>query len=354
MQQQQTERKRASFVRSQIVFGVLFVCFLAFCWNLRHVIGMVYLSALFAVVLTPIVRGISSIRIRTWHPGKALSIVILLVLIFGGLTLFFWFAFPPVVTDFRSFLGEIPKRLSTLGERLNALPIARKIGVDNLAAKVENEVGKLGALLITSLPTLAGHMLDVVTVIVLTVYFILEGAEVFQFFLSMVPQISRNRLSNTLLEAENRVSRWLIGQLMLMLIVCIYSLIVFRVLNVRYFLLLGILMGLTNIIPVAGNMVTIGLVAIVAAMDSWGKMALVIVFYLIYTQVENAYLTPRIMKSSVDLMGTTVLVGLLCGMALAGIPGALAAVPTAAVVVVFAREYLVQHEDDPNRTPLIE
>jgi predicted PurR-regulated permease PerM len=74
-------------------------------------------------------------------------------------------------------------------------------------------------------------------------------------------------------------------------------------------------------------------------------MAGVLIFYLIYTQVETGFLTPRIMRSSVNLMGLTVLIALLAGSELAGIVGALVAVPTAALVAVLAQEYLV-HDDD--------
>ena len=89
-------------------------------------------------------------------------------------------------------------------------------------------------------------------------------------------------------------------------------------------------------------MITIILAGIVAAFDSWTKMAGVFIFYAIYINLENAVLTPRIMKSSVDLMGITVLVALLIGTALAGIVGALVAVPTAALVAVLLEEYAVQ------------
>ena len=71
-------------------------------------------------------------------------------------------------------------------------------------------------------------------------------------------------------------------------------------------------------------------------------MAGVFIFYGIYVNVENAVLTPRIMKSSVDLMGLTVLVALLIGTALAGIVGALVAVPTAALISVLLDEYAVK------------
>jgi predicted PurR-regulated permease PerM len=70
----------------------------------------------------------------------------------------------------------------------------------------------------------------------------------------------------------------------------------------------------------------------------------VFLFYLIYVNIENAYLTPRIMRSSVNLMGLTVLIALIAGTELAGVVGALVAVPTAALVAVLMEEYLVQRD----------
>jgi predicted PurR-regulated permease PerM len=84
------------------------------------------------------------------------------------------------------------------------------------------------------------------------------------------------------------------------------------------------------------------LVSVVAALDSWTKLFEVLAFYLIYVNLENAIITPRVMKTSVDLMGLTVLVALLMGTALAGIVGALVAVPTAALIVVLLDEYAVK------------
>ena len=80
----------------------------------------------------------------------------------------------------------------------------------------------------------------------------------------------------------------------------------------------------------------------VAALDSWSKVAGVLIFYLIYVNIENAYLTPRIMRSSVNLMGLTVLIALLCGTALAGVVGALVAVPPAALISGQLQEDAVQ------------
>jgi predicted PurR-regulated permease PerM len=329
------------------------LCLLGVFWKLRHVIGILYLSALFAVVLNPVVTQITRLRIRGKHIGEGLAVALLLVALLTGLTLFFWLGLPPVLRDFRNFLGDMPNRIPALVARLHRVPMAEKIGLKDVNTRVAGGGAGLAGYIFNSLPQWAEHIFDILTAVILTVYFILEGDEVYSFMISLVFPASRTRLSNTLLLAEERVSRWLIGQLALMASICVYSLIVFRILNVRYFLLLGILMGLTNIIPVAGNLVTMALVIMVAASDTWTKAGLVIAAYAIYVQFENAYLTPRIMKSSVDLLGITVLVALLCGTAIAGIPGALVAVPSAAIIVVFADEYLVQRSD-PNQQSLLD
>jgi predicted PurR-regulated permease PerM len=355
-----TERQPAEFpskqfrdTRRHIVFTIALLALLGVCWRLRHVLGLVYVSGLFAVVLNPVVMKISSVRFRGRHLGKAASVALLVVGLATAITLFFWLGLPPVLGDFRNFLGDMPSRVPTLIAKLHRVPMADKIGLDDLNQHIVGSAGSVATYVFNSLPLWAEHILDILTAVILTVYFILEGQEVYEFFLSLVAPKSRVRLSNTLLSAEERVSRWLIGQMALMACVAIYSIVAFRILNVRYFLLLGLMMGITNIIPVAGNLCTILLVALIAASDSWAKCGLVFAAYGLYVQFENAFLTPRIMKSSVDLMGIAVLIALLCGTAIAGISGALVAVPSAAIIVVFANEYLVQYSD-PERLSVLD
>ncbi len=92
-------------------------------------------------------------------------------------------------------------------------------------------------------------------------------------------------------------------------------------------------------------MVSMALVLLAAAMDSWAKVLGALIFYAIYAQVETSYLTPRIMQSSVDLAALGVLIALLMGSKLAGIVGAMVAVPTAVLVSVLIQEYLVKDDE---------
>jgi predicted PurR-regulated permease PerM len=224
--------------------------------------------------------------------------------------------------------------------------MADKLGVDSVATKVQGWAAATASYIFASAPKWIIRVLDVLTAGILCIYFMLEGEFAYFYFLSFFPLEYRDRLARTLTAAESRMSKWLIGQAALMVILGVTSTVVFHALHVRYFFLLGVLMGLFNLVPVIGGVITILLAAAVAAIDSWTKMAGVFIFYAIYVQIENAFLTPRIMRTSVNLMGLSVLIALLAGSALAGVVGALVAVPTAALVAVMMDEYVVQKDAD--------
>jgi predicted PurR-regulated permease PerM len=106
-----------------------------------------------------------------------------------------------------------------------------------------------------------------------------------------------------------------------------------------------VLTGVLNISPVLGAAICIALALLVAAMDSWGRVLGVAIFYLVYMWLENSFLTPRIMKNRVDLPALAILVALLLGSALEGIPGAMVSIPTAVLVSVLLDEYFVYKDD---------
>ncbi len=105
------------------------------------------------------------------------------------------------------------------------------------------------------------------------------------------------------------------------------------------------LTGLLNVIPVLGAAVSIVLAILVAAIDSWGRVLGVAIFFFVYLQIENSWLIPRIMKSRVNLPALAIFVALLLGSALEGILGAMVAIPTAVLVSVLLDEYLVRKDD---------
>jgi predicted PurR-regulated permease PerM len=331
-------------LRRDIIFAFALglACYVA--WLIRDVLVMLYVSALFAVVLNPLVRRTSQFRIRRWQPFKGSAIFVLLLAVAGAVAAFGFLALPPVISDMQGFSREMPSRLPALLDRLKTVPLAQHLDTADLSSRIQGFVSQAATYLLFSISDWAGKLFNVVMGFILTIYFILEGDHAYRWFLSFFPLEHRERLDATLQRAEVRMGKWLVGQGSLMLILGVVSTIVYLSLHVRYAYALGVLTGLLNIIPVLGAAICVALALLVAAIDSWGRVIGIAIFYLIYLQVENSFLIPRIMKNSVGLPGLAILVALIVGSALEGVLGAMVSVPTAVLVSVLLDEYLVRKD----------
>jgi predicted PurR-regulated permease PerM len=336
-----TERQS---VRSNILFAFAVGLALYVAWLLRHVILLIYVSAMFAVVLNPLVCYISDLHIGRWKPFRRVAIVVLVFLIFAGLAAFVFLALPPALDDLSDFAKEMPARLPQILDNLKRVPLLNHVDTNNVTTQLANSLTGSATEVLRSLKGWASAMFTVGMGFILTVYFSLEGEAAYRWGLSFFSPVYRGRLDAALRRAEARMQRWLVGQGSLMLILGVCSTVTYVALHLRYAYALGFLTGLLNIIPVVGAAVCIGLALLVAAIDSWSRVLGVAIFYAIWVNLENSLLIPRIMRSSVDLPGLSVLVGLVIGSELAGVTGALVSVPTAVLVSVLLDEYLVMKE----------
>lgn len=339
-----TEETRESSAQRPIVFAFVLLLAAYVAWLVRAELLLFYVSALFAVVLAPVVAAVASVRIGRWQPFRHTAVLALPVGVLVFAALFAGLALPPVVRDLAAFSHEAPDRGSVLVERLQHLPFAAHIDTENLIARAQGWASTAAGYILLSIRDWAGALFSILMGFALTMYFIVEGDHAYAWFLSFLRPANRTRLDVTLRRAKVRMGRWLLGQGSLMLILAVLSTVVYSLLGVRYAYALGTLTGLLNIIPVLGAAVCIALTILVAAMDSWGRVAGVAVFYVVWLQLENSVLVPRIMQSSVGLPGISILVALLLGSALGGVVGAMVAVPTAVLVAELLNEYLVNKD----------
>jgi len=332
-------------VRGHIVFVFALALALYVAWLIRGLLMLLYVSALFAVVLTPVVRATSRIRIGRWKPfqGSA-AIFILLLAAAAALAAFGFLAFPPVIRDLQALSGELPARIPSLLAKLKEIPFADRIDTSDAISWMQSSLSSAASYLLSSFKAWAGALLQVIAGFVLTLYLILEGDVPYRWFLSFVPPGPRRRLDDTLQRAAQRMQKWLLGQLFLMLILGTVSTVVYLALGVRYAYMLGVMSGLLNLIPVLGAAVSLVLGLLVACIDSWGRVLGVAVFWAVYLELENTWLIPRVMRSRVNLPALAILVALLLGSALGGIAGAMVAIPTAVLMSVLADEYLVRKD----------
>jgi predicted PurR-regulated permease PerM len=328
-------------LRNDIVFTIALLAVLAAAWAIRNILLLVYVSALFAVVLSPAIELIRRVHIGKWRPGRGGAILVLILAGIGLVAGIGLLILPPIYRDLHAFAVDLPHRTAGVLARMRSLPFGMNFDPAVLEQHAAEAVG--GAFGVFR--TITGGLMGAFTCVILTAYFIVDGERTFHWALSLLPAEHRPRISATMIRAEARVRHWLIGQAALMAILGSSVAIVFGLLQIKYFYALAVIAGILNIVPIIGPLIALVLAAIIAAFDSWTKLAGVLLFFAVYQQVENAILTPRIMKLSVDLPPLAVIIALLIGGALAGVLGALIAVPTAALLAVLADEYLVRKED---------
>jgi predicted PurR-regulated permease PerM len=264
--------------------------------------------------------------------------VIIIMIAFAGFVSFLLFAVPPMYHDLQTAAANLTIRLQEFSNVLHKLPFTQKVDLTRLADYLSSG----GSDPYELVRAVGGAMFALFSWMILTAYFVLDGQPAFYWFLSFFAEPQRGRLRSTMLRADKRIRHWLVGQGLMMLILGVAAGVTFWMMHVRYSLFLAVMAGLLNIVPFAGPFTSFMLSSTVAALDSGTKFMAVVAFYFLYQQFENAYLYPKVMRYSVDLPPLAVIVALSLGAALAGVLGALIAVPCAAVVGVLLDEYFVR------------
>ena len=325
--------------RSDILFFFSVAIALWFAYSVRDVLMLIYVSALFAVVLSPAIGLIQKIRVRGQRPGRGFAILFLILILVLTGTLFMVFALPPIYHDARQFSADWPTHMAALSEELHHLPFGNKVDPAELQKYAAEIVGGAAGGLFLNL---AGGIFGIFTAIILTAYFIIDGERTLDWVISLFPLHQQNRLTAALTRANKRMRNWLMGQSIMMLCMGLTSLAVYYALGLRYYYILAMFACVSDIIPIAGPISALMLSGTVAAMDSPQKVFGVVIFHAVYAQFEGAFLSPRIMRSTLKLSPLAVIIALTLGGSLAGVLGALVSVPTAALVMVLADEYLVK------------
>ena len=336
-------------LRGDIVFTFALAAVAYIVWELRDLLILFYVSALFAVVLRPVVDATGNIRIKGKRPFQGPVAILVLVLgVMGVLTALCFFTFAPVIRDLQAFGSSNSVQVPNLVDKIKTIPYIDRYHLDAnvVYGQLKDLATQTATKAIKSLSDLAAIIANVIACFVLTLYFLVEGETTYQWCLTFFPIHVRVRLDLTLRKAAEGMGKWLVGQLALMALLGLTSTTVFLLLGMRYAYALGVLSGLLNLVPVLGAFISLVLAVIVAALDSWGRVVGVLIFFVVYLEIENSFLIPRIMKSRVGLPSLAVFIALLVGFELAGIPGAMVAVPTAVLVEVLLKEYMILKYND--------
>jgi predicted PurR-regulated permease PerM len=310
--------------------------------NAQSVLVLVLVAAFLAIGLNPTVTRLERTGMRR---GAAVGIVFLGVAAFFAA--FGYAVLPPVVQQVSNFVEAIPDYVRDLQANRTIRDLDQRFGViERLRQYVTGDLGTRVATNIVSIGSaLAGIVFKALTILILTLYFLSSFNTIKDTAYRLVPRSRRARVTLLGDEILGRVGGYVAGAVVVALIAGTATLVWVSALGIPYPLALALIVTITDIIPLIGATIGAVIVTTVAFFVSIPVGIFTGIFFLVYQQIENYVIYPRVMSRSVDVNPAAAIVGALIGGTLLGFVGALLAVPATAAIQLILREVLVPRQD---------
>jgi len=262
------------------------------------------------------------------------AVLLLLLLIFAIMFFASYIIFPPLVKQITALIQSLPDLVNKL-HFLGQYKSYTESGIKTLT----NNAGNITGGFVSVTASVFGGIFAFFTVIILTIYLLLDKNGFRNFVVSIIPLDSRESIIDVARKMSVKVGDWFRGQMLLMLSVAVLDLIGLSIIGVPYALTLALISGILDMIPVIGPIIA-GVIAVLVALSLSPLQTLfVIILYVVVQQIENTVLVPNIMKKAVGLSPVVIILAVMIGAKLLGLIGALLAVPISALISVVVQEW---------------
>jgi len=339
--------KRKSIFYSLLALALTGI--IIFFYLYRGKIGKIFLPFIMAVIISYVLHPLI-IKLEK-NKIKRSAAILLIYLVFGvTLAVLVVFIVPQMINNTRELINVLPGITMEFNDNFNGVvriissskwpediktAIFREI--DNGVRMAENMILDSLKNTLTGLMKTVGTFFDLVLAMIIA-YYILKDAEYFKSVsLSLVPRGWRNWLIVTFREINEVLSRFIQGQLLTALIVGILEVIALFIVGVKYPLILGMIGGIANIIPYFGPFIGAVPAVAIALIESPIKAFWTVIAFIIVQQLDNGFISPKIIEGRLGLHPVTTIFAILIGGEFFGIPGMLVSVPIAAIIKVIGK-----------------
>jgi predicted PurR-regulated permease PerM len=328
--------------------AALFVIFIAnLLLKVTDLLFLLLIGILLATAIDPLARRLRKVGLN--RPASILSVYLLIFAIVGGLIAFI---IPPIVAQGTDFATNLPRVADHLERRYANSDVAwvrnaARDGAAKLRELSDNPPDITGVVkeqAVNVVSSVFGTLLSIVTVLLISFYWLTERTLIRRALLGFVPVPKRTRVNDIWTHIETKLGLWFRAQLILCGIIGASCAVGYGVLSLEYWPLLALIAGATEIIPILGPWIG-GIPAVLVALtDGPVKALIVAAFIIVLQQIEGNVLVPRIQGDAVGLSPLTVILAILAGTTLAGPVGGILAVPISAIIQVLVHDLLIARE----------
>jgi predicted PurR-regulated permease PerM len=317
---------------------VALVVLLYMLYLVRSVLGLLCIAIFLAVALGPAVDNARKLKLP-----RAASILATFLGMFLAIFLIGLIVVPPIVNEVEAFAGDVPNYIDdirankTLREYDDKYDITKKLEdqAESLPSRLGQAAGALQAVTVGVFST----VLQLVTVLTITFFLLLDGGRIVNFLLAQVRPEHQDRLRAVAADIYGATGGYVAGALALATAAGISTYIVLSILGVPFSVPLAVLMAFFDLIPLVGSTiggVLVGVVTVFA--DFPGDTIIWVIYVIVYQQVENSVFQPLVYRRTVNLHPLAVITAILVGSSLLGVLGALVAIPIAAAIQIALKD----------------
>ncbi|MEU1888982.1 AI-2E family transporter [Micromonospora sp. WMMD987] len=310
--------------------------------NAGGILVLVVIALFLAVGLNPAV-----VRLRRWGlpHGLAVTVVVLtlILLIVAGLVALV----PPVLTQTGQFIDQLPSYVEELRRNRTVNDLVVRYDVMQRVQELANAdtVGRALGGVLGGAQIIFGTIFRVLTVLVLTIYFLAYFDRLRDLGYALVPRSRRQRVSLIGDEILTKVGAYMVGALSIAVLAGATTFVFALVVELPYPFALAVVVAVTDLIPQIGATLGAVIVSLVGFATGLPVGIACAVFFVLYQQVENYLIYPKIMRRSVQVNEVAALLAALLGVALMGVVGALIAIPVVAALQLILREVVLPRQE---------
>ncbi len=338
MERLRLEISWASLLRIVVVVGLV-----ALIVAVRETVIILLLAILISSALDPMVE-----RLERWHIPRVLGAIVIFLVGLTFLALLTYTIVPLSIVEFKNLFANLG---GAVGQILGtSVPDTVVNSITPQLNSFANSLLSGNVSFVDIMGSILGGVTFLLVTVVLSFYLTVTRDGVGKFLRAVLPREMENNVLSTFYRSKHKIGHWVNGQLILMFLMATGVFFGLLFLGVKYALMLAILAGIFEIVPMVGPIFAGALSVAVALNQSAGLALTVLIFFVILQQVEAHLLVPLVMRRSVNVHPVIVIVAILIGEQLAGVPGMLLAVPAAVVFQEVADDWVAKKDRERGET----
>jgi predicted PurR-regulated permease PerM len=311
--------------------------------SVSQIFVLILIALFLATGLNP---AVEALRKRNLSRNAAVAVIFSSVILF--VVFFASIVIPPVVSQGTHLINSAPALLQDLMKNETINRLNEQFGlIDTLQTKLKS-ITSNGTLLISTFGGVIGvgksvlsGFFTALTILVLTLYFITSLPQAVELGLSLVPASRRDRVGRLTHAIIARVGSFVGSQILISAMAAVFVVILSTVLGLPSPIAIGMIVLVAALIPLIGHFLGCAIVTLIALTQSVWIGIIAFIAYVVYVQIENYVVTPRIMKRTLSVPGAVTIISALIGSSLLGLVGGLLAVPVAASIILILDEVVI-------------